>query len=584
MGIIRPATPGFVVTLTATILLAVVSFSVPWFKSVYFLKANLSVENVNGSITFGTLGYCLELSNGTTCSKPSIGYELNVNQLLGNNLPIQIPQVAVKWLTYALVLHIVALVLAAISAFFGLLAHVREMAMTCFSSCISGFAATVALLAFIFDLAFFFIARSRMNSVSGGSASLGNGIWLTLASWVLLFFSGCFYGLGRCCIKRRPRGPGGGKDEERWNPPAIPGGSGNNGYGEQMRLDAVKAEADRKARQARGEGGLPAFQEYQPLKASVEGDQVYADDDMPEQPYRDHDTEAGRPVGGRRQPTADYAGGYVQAAPGTRAVDEYYSQTRNQANNAYPPRRRQDSGHTQTTSGYAPSTYTYNASPQVTPPVPVPTIAPPASQQSYLAPGNQYGHQQYPSGQAYGHAAGGTTYHSAASHQQDPSYYNPYANPGGFAAPSQATDHTFNPETYNNTAMFMPSGPSASTYHQPPSPVHSPERQYTVSGGGYGGNVIPAFSESAPVGGHTDPYMPYPGTTSPPHLTSSPAPLDTGVAGSSSYPQSHTSPVKGPRQQRNSVLQSQYEDSPPTYEETPGTPGGWSGSSRNEKR
>lgn len=72
----RPATPGFIVTLLATILLAIVSFSVPWFKFVYFLKASLSAGGNNGTITFGVLGYCVQLSNGTTCSKPSIGYEL----------------------------------------------------------------------------------------------------------------------------------------------------------------------------------------------------------------------------------------------------------------------------------------------------------------------------------------------------------------------------------------------------------------------------------------------------------------------------------------------------------------------------
>jgi hypothetical protein len=74
--VLKPATPGFIVTLVATILLAVVSFSVPWFKSVYFLKASLAVENVQGNITFGTLGYCLELSSGTTCSSATVGYEL----------------------------------------------------------------------------------------------------------------------------------------------------------------------------------------------------------------------------------------------------------------------------------------------------------------------------------------------------------------------------------------------------------------------------------------------------------------------------------------------------------------------------
>ena len=72
----KPATPGFIVTLIATILLGIVSFSVPWFKSIYFLKASLSVESIDGTITFGTLGYCLELNNGTTCSKASVGYQL----------------------------------------------------------------------------------------------------------------------------------------------------------------------------------------------------------------------------------------------------------------------------------------------------------------------------------------------------------------------------------------------------------------------------------------------------------------------------------------------------------------------------
>lgn len=76
--IFRPATPGFLVTLAATICLALVSFGVPMLKSIYFLKASLSAENVNGTITLGTLGYCVTLSNGTTCSSPHVGYEFGV--------------------------------------------------------------------------------------------------------------------------------------------------------------------------------------------------------------------------------------------------------------------------------------------------------------------------------------------------------------------------------------------------------------------------------------------------------------------------------------------------------------------------
>ncbi|OBZ68614.1 hypothetical protein A0H81_11664 [Grifola frondosa] len=100
------------------------------------------------------------------------------------------------------------------------------------------------MIAFIFDLVLFFLTKSRINSVSGGSATMGIGIWLTLAAWICLFFAGCFYGLGRCCIRRRPR-------DRDWQNKDGPGAE--NGFAEQMRLDAVKAEADRKARQKQGE-------------------------------------------------------------------------------------------------------------------------------------------------------------------------------------------------------------------------------------------------------------------------------------------------------------------------------------------
>lgn len=318
----------------------------------------------------------------------------DVNALVGDTTAVQIPQIVVKWLTYVLVLHIVAFGLAAIAAIFGLLAHVREMAMTCFSSCISGFAAAVALVAFIFDIAIFFVAKSRMNSVSGGSASIGNAVWLTLVAWILLFFSGCFYGLGRCCIRRRPRDAWGGKA-------GTP--IGENGYNsnEQMRLDAVKAEADRKARQAQPEVGLPAFHEYdpsQPLKARVDGEEVYLEEDAP---YRDNQSvstsgRAGMGTYGRTARGAYAGGGYMQAPPGTRAVDEY--------NNAspYPPRpQRRASNITHTTTTTTPSMYPPSSNTTAPSSVPVAAVYDPS-------PDNHYNHDPY-SPQAYGHVPGGTS-------------------------------------------------------------------------------------------------------------------------------------------------------------------------------
>ncbi|KAF9024128.1 pali-domain-containing protein [Hymenopellis radicata] len=464
MGIIRPATPGFLCTLTATILLAVVSFCVPYFKSVYFLSATISSNGVNGTITFGTLGYCLELSNGTTCSSPSVGYELDINSLVGNQLPIEIPNVVVKWITYALVLHIVALALAAGSALFGLLAHIREMSMTCCSTCVSGFAAAVAMLAFIFDLVLFFVAKSRINAV--GSASMGNAIWLTLAAWILLFVSGCFYTLGRCCItNRKPRGDWDRrKDAEQGRPD----------FAEQMRLDAVKAEQDRKALQKQKEVGLSPLPEAQPLTARVEGDRVYFD-----QPYSDSaGSQSDGGYGGRPTGNGGYVGGGYSPAPaGSRAVDEYYNPSQPAA---YPPKpQRQGSSHT---TAYAPSSYapsTYHAAPE-----PQRTMSPPNNQFLSTAPG-QYGDPYAPN-----HTAGGSSYHSAATHQAYPSTYSQYD--AYDAQPQQQPQRQYS-DHYGQGGLPSPSMPTnaypsnSNTYYSAP----TQERNYTLGGDGYGGNSVP---------------------------------------------------------------------------------------------
>ncbi|KAL0570841.1 hypothetical protein V5O48_011113 [Marasmius crinis-equi] len=514
MGCLRPATPGFIATLTATILLAIVSFCVPYFKSVYFLKASTTVENQNATITFGTLGYCLDLNGNVTCSKPSVGYELDINSLVGNKLPIDIPQVAVKWLTYVLVLHIVALVFSAGSAVFGLLAHVREMSMMCCSTCVSGFAAVAALLAFIFDLALFFVAKSRINAV--GSATVGNAIWLTLAAWVLLFFSGCFYTLGRCCIsKRKPR--------DKWDKPKDreygegPGGSSSSRdvYADQMRMDAVKAEQDRKTKQK--EVGLPAFYETQPLTARVDGDSVYTDE------YRDNGPPS--PKVPRQNPAGGYVGGgYVQQPASNRAVDEYYHPTQGAvgAATSYPPQpRRQASAHSYATSNYPPSQHAAS-------PPPMPT-------NQYLAAGPQAGTP----GREYGHATGGSAYYSA--HEQHPSSYSQFDMYGGhhdpYATQSPPPTQRYDSQT---TAYYTA---AANT----PAVTPGQDRSYTLGGDGYGQNSVPPLQERAP----SVPAMPDHPTTAGyvPYSTSPPVPnMPT------------TSPAHGA---------SSYDDSPPGYD--PGT-------------
>lgn len=287
--------------------------------------------------------------------------------------------------------------------------------MTCCSTCFSGGSAAVALIAFIFDLAFFFLAKSRINSVDGGSAQIGIGIWLVLASWLLLFFAGCFYGLGRCCISRRPR------DARARDASQAP----ENGYADQMRMDAINAENDRKLRQQKSEAGLPAFPETQPLTSKADSEEWMEDGDhiVPYRPTQVSPPSGAAGVGAgtaayARQnvspPAAQYAaGGYAQATPGTRAVDDYYNARPSQpAASGYPPQpRRQGSSSTQ----YTQSSTAFSNSAAAIPPVPTGQSA-----NQFLAAGvgagiagaAAYGaHSQTPSAasQQYGHPERGTT-------------------------------------------------------------------------------------------------------------------------------------------------------------------------------
>ncbi|KAG6868491.1 hypothetical protein C0993_002029 [Termitomyces sp. T159_Od127] len=486
----------------------------------------------------------------------------DINSLVGNNLPVEIPQVVVKWLTYCLVLHIVALGLAAISAFFGLLAHIREMSMTCFSTCISGFAAAVALLAFIFDIAIFFAAKSRINSV--GSAELGNATWLTLAAWLLLFFSGCFYTIGRCCIsKRGPRW-----DKDNWNKVESANGPGSS---DAMRLDAVKAEADRKARQNKIEGGLPAFHEVQPLTGHIDGNKVYVDD--PAQPDN-YPPSGGRPAYGVT------SGGYVQKPPGTRAVDEYYSPTRTDyAAPTYPPEPQTNYG----TAGYAPSTArrqpSSHAHSQYSHSNHEPSTYAPSYPEQYVGPNQpQSPDPYYNTGAQFGHAVGGSLRESPIHHpylydsyllkDHDSSNAHPRTN-----YPTYDSYEPQQPAAYNNgqnqySAAPAPAAsasyaPGPSNYYQPqPGSSHQNEWRYasgdtTYSNNGYGANSVPPPSE------HQTSYYPAQTTTSPP----------PGNINSAYTP--HQS-AAGPSKRQNTLQVRNDDEAPPTYEAgTSAVQGSW---------
>lgn len=91
------------------------------------------------------------------------------------------------------------LVLSFVTTILGLIAHRREWATTRLTSFTCGLAAIVTIFAFIFDFALFGVAKSRAH---GGAP--GTGIWLTLATWILLLIAlCCFFFARRSTASRR---------------------------------------------------------------------------------------------------------------------------------------------------------------------------------------------------------------------------------------------------------------------------------------------------------------------------------------------------------------------------------------------
>ncbi|GAA5962295.1 hypothetical protein JCM21900_006386 [Sporobolomyces salmonicolor] len=269
MGI-RPATPGTLVVIAATILLILVSVSTPLLKSIYFLKATIDASidgtDVSGTVTLGAWGYCV----GSTCSTPKLGYSLDVAELFGVSGALTgISTSVLKWITYLMVLHPIAAAFGVVSVIFGLLAHIRGFAGTALTTCFASFAATFASLAFIFDIVVFVIAKQRIQSSDvGGNAQLGPAIWMTLVALILFTFSGCFFGCGACVIRKR-RADRVASEKNRPLP--------DEEYGSKMRAEAFAAHERDQAEMSKG-ASLPTFFEREQIPLNSLAAVDYEDD------------------------------------------------------------------------------------------------------------------------------------------------------------------------------------------------------------------------------------------------------------------------------------------------------------------
>ncbi|GAA5894908.1 hypothetical protein JCM6882_008239 [Rhodosporidiobolus microsporus] len=539
MGFIKPATPGTLVVGGATVLLILVSVSTPLLKSIWFLRAELDLEvsgrTISGDATLGAWGYCV----GDTCTSAKLGYSLDIAQLLGINGRIAgISTSVLKWITYLMILHPIAAAFGVVSTIFGLLAHMHNFAGTALTTCFASFAATFALLAFIFDIVVFVIAKKRIESTDvGGSAELGNAIWMTLAAMIMYTLSGCFFGFGACVIRKRRAGR---EASEKYRPQV------DEEYGAKMRADAISSN-DHSQYGMRKEGTLPNFSEHDrnneqiPLSSMPDG----GDDDNTHgtayQPVRfASQTDVGAPsivsgVGegyGRRNPAAPgmpvsfsavdtTSGGYSPPIVGGGAASRLGAEARanrGRATSADEERlnapARQGSQTTEPFTGmyghddgqmpqgysdpYAPST---SPAPGGAMAMPVPNVATSPTSQHFTSPTHGGAYPPYPSAPASGYTAQPTypqpeklAYPGAAS--------TPSPSPGPSQQQQQQQQYYVQNHHTGNSAFSHQTGGAGTTGGDQHSiaPTYYTHDQHAGGGGGYQAGTVPPIPEM-PYGG-----------------------------------------------------------------------------------
>ncbi|BEJ16746.1 hypothetical protein CspHIS471_0601470 [Cutaneotrichosporon sp. HIS471] len=252
--------PGVILLLAAVILLALVSFNTPLLKNFYFLQADFTAGQYKGVLRLGTLGFC-STGDIEECVGPQIGYSFDLNTVL--NIPknlINIPPAVSKYLTYVLVLHIVGLGFAGIALIICLIDLIPGFNLLCFPTCMASLASTVTLIAFVFDLAIFFIAKGAIGKMAGASAQIGAAVWMTLAAWVCCSVAICTFGMANCCCNF-----GGGRrreDRKRKKDRDLDLDEEDDYFKSRrdrdMRMHAIRDEERRKYEQ-----DLPSFQPYE---------------------------------------------------------------------------------------------------------------------------------------------------------------------------------------------------------------------------------------------------------------------------------------------------------------------------------
>jgi uncharacterized membrane protein YccF (DUF307 family) len=296
--------------------------------------------------------------------------------------------------------------LGLIAALFGLLAHRREMAftMTLIATWFASLATLIGMLAFIFDMVVFTIAKQRINRASSSNDAVevsaagayGNAIWITLAGWLCFLLSGVAFRIGRRIARARQQD----KMASEALRPKV-----DDSYATSAR-DSARFAEQRRAASSKDEGDLPYFAEPEtvPLRAyndPTEFGHGGGHGQMATTSTSGYDRDAIDGVGmgyGRRAPHQyqDSMGGndYRQGSP-VEMADFRHSRV----GSTYPPAQPVRSGSQPVSAPVCVRTHA-NASCQepfssmyTTAPSPPPQVPSPAQRPEVLQAGPQYNHR-----------------------------------------------------------------------------------------------------------------------------------------------------------------------------------------------
>ncbi|KAF4598035.1 hypothetical protein EYR38_006429 [Pleurotus pulmonarius] len=162
------ALPGLFLCFAATVLLVIVSVSVPTWDRISFLNVSTGAQEIR----YGVFGF--------TGSDVGIGYDL----------PTGVDSTVLRNLTKILILHPIAAGLAGLAFLFGLCGAAYSRFGTIMMTLLSGLATIITLLIWIIDMVLFGIARNRFRN-QGATAQYGNANWLTLGALVALILGFC---------------------------------------------------------------------------------------------------------------------------------------------------------------------------------------------------------------------------------------------------------------------------------------------------------------------------------------------------------------------------------------------------------